>query len=878
VIPPETITCPECPSEEEGGYCSMSNNPIRLANGQLILVETDLATAGFAGWSHSRSYANLLSDNAVGRNGASWLLRELANLGFDSGENNEDIVVVNGANTSLWFEPDGSGGWRPKFTARDSLVHDTVQRRFVLTSPDGRRHVFYDNSSENPSALRGRLDSTIDPYGQVVNIDYDLNFRVARVEQSDGAQRNTFLYQYYGVEAGDNAGKLAEVTLELNGNPLRRARYDYYDGIAAGGSLHDLRRVRHLEFSPSPGIWRELRQTLYHYYLDEEVGGFKHGLKHVLGPQSCARLIAAGLNPLTISDAVAAAYADKSFAYDEGRRVIHEDVHGGSESYLHTYDFNPEEPTFGDVNVWYSKTTETRPDGSVRTVYANRSGATILNKLLAPEAGGVWFHYFHYNSAGRLDLAAEPSAVESVDEPGGGSDDLDVSLRSHSGLVRIYSYYTTNNPTEGYVAGYLATRGVREGEDGATLVVTRFTYATHTVGEVSIHPLASEAVYPVAGGAGDTTRHYYCWYDNDDPGKGWFGYLTVLPGNEADVSELIVAEQTRTTWNEASQNVVTTQWQRFDDAEGFGELQGPDGPEPKARRTYQAQWYDGIGRPLAVADYGTLGGAELVRPATSPPRSDTVLVTRTRYGGDNLAGATIGPDGVETRWENDQAGRRIRLYEGIGGPAEGEAQAAACAGGTPRITEYAYAPDGGLARLTLINPVTGDQVTRWEYGTTLADSAIARSDLMRAKTYPPGGPGDDLSGVPSRTEYRYNRQKQVVESHDANGTVHAFDFDKLGRPVQDRVTSAGPGIADDILRIETTYDSKRLLRVGVTSYDNATVGLGEVLNEVTFAYDSFRQLALDQQEHQGGVNELTLGVAYGHEDGTHANTYAERPS
>ena len=46
-------------------------------------------------------------------------------------------------------------------------------------------------------------------------------------------------------------------------------------------------------------------------------------------------------------------------------------------------------------------------------------------------------------------------------------------------------------------------------------------------------------------------------------------------------------------------------------------------------------------------------------------------------------------------------------------------------------------PDGNIAEIIAVNPVTGDQTTRFLYGTTLGsggagESAIARSDLLVA--------------------------------------------------------------------------------------------------------------------------------------------------
>jgi hypothetical protein len=66
--------------------------------------------------------------------------------------------------------------------------------------------------------------------------------------------------------------------------------------------------------------------------------------------------------------------------------------------------------------------------------------------------------------------------------------------------------------------------------------------------------------------------------------------------------------------------------ERFSTAVGTGALTISTG-----RYQSTASWYDGAGRFLATANYGTNGGVTLSRPATVSARSDTVLVTETRY-------------------------------------------------------------------------------------------------------------------------------------------------------------------------------------------------------------------------------------------------------
>ena len=89
------------------------------------------------------------------------------------------------------------------------------------------------------------------------------------------------------------------------------------------------------------------------------------------------------------------------------------------------------------------------------------------------------------------------------------------------------------------------------------------------------------------------------------------------------------------------------------------------------------------------------------------------------------------------------------------GEGRGEGACPPPAGNEINITvETTYNADSLVATLTAKNPVTGDQTTRYEYGTTLADSDIARNDLLVAEIYP------DAADANDRVTYTYNRQNQ----------------------------------------------------------------------------------------------------------------------
>jgi RHS repeat-associated protein len=337
------------------------------------------------------------------------------------------------------------------------------------------------------------------------------------------------------------------------------------------------------------------------------------------------------------------------------------------------------------------------------------------------------------------------------------------------------------------------------------------------------------------------------------------GTAGVPTGDDNDVSSDTVLQQNEAEYDNGGNVILTTQRQRFDDATGTGPLQNVQS-QPKARVSYSGNWPDGIGRPRAAANFGTNGGAALVRPDVAPARSDTVLVTTNHYKDDGDANAIIDPEGLETRWENDDRGRRITLIKNFleGCPEKSQ------------ISEYVWHPSGQLQQLTLVNGDTGNQVTKWIFGTTLEDSTIASNNLLRTKIYPesedrPVGP----DGVYAQLQYTYNRQGQKVTFIDADGTEHDYAYDQLGRLISDAVPTLGPGLDDSILRIERAYEVRGMLQA-ISSYSAASGGT--VVNESAFAYDAFRNLITDQQSHSGAVvTSTTPQVGYSYADGS-ANT------
>jgi YD repeat-containing protein len=330
----------------------------------------------------------------------------------------------------------------------------------------------------------------------------------------------------------------------------------------------------------------------------------------------------------------------------------------------------------------------------------------------------------------------------------------------------------------------------------------------------------------------------------------------------------VVLEQTETSYDDADSAIATIIRQRYHDAPAAqtGPLGNP-GSAPKARVTYAAEYADPLGRTIASADWGTAGGSGWSRPATIPASSDTILVSQTGYNEAGEAFQVIDPAGKEDRTDYDAAGRRTELIENYVSSSSGGSSGNGCAASDDEnvTTQFTYTPDGDVGEQKVINAETGDQITKYIYGTTLSDSEIASSQLLRRVEYP------DSTGPTDSVQYSYNRQSDTIGLEDQNGNVHAYDYDQRGRRTQDRVTTLGSGVDGAVRRIETAYTPLDRVET-ITSYDAPGVGSGNVVNQVQFKYNAFGQSIETLQNTSGAVNPSTSpSVQSGYADGS-ANT------
>jgi len=325
------------------------------------------------------------------------------------------------------------------------------------------------------------------------------------------------------------------------------------------------------------------------------------------------------------------------------------------------------------------------------------------------------------------------------------------------------------------------------------------------------------------------------------------------------VTNDVIMEQSSLVYDAAGTVIQTSDKQRYHNAPDTqkGALGSPL-LTPNARATWRAASTDGAGRQIASANYGTNGGIALTRPATVPTRSDSILVMSTQYNDAGDRTSVFDPNNRETRFEFDAVARTTKLIENYqaSGPVQPDVN---------RTTQTSYNADGNVATLTAWNSQTGNQTTNYTYRTTLTDSDLATSTLLQQVAYPDSVGGSDVVLL------SYNRLGQRKQFTDQRGCAHSYVFDGLGRQIHDCVTAVGSGVDASIRRFSTQYDVRGLIMT-MSSWDNATVGLGSVVNQVQNAYNDFAQLTQSWQAHAGTVvTGSTPQVQYSFASGS-ANT------
>jgi RHS repeat-associated protein len=337
----------------------------------------------------------------------------------------------------------------------------------------------------------------------------------------------------------------------------------------------------------------------------------------------------------------------------------------------------------------------------------------------------------------------------------------------------------------------------------------------------------------------------------DSVGRVTAKYVACFPGTDGgddpdSVEEDWVLEQVDLEYDAAGNGVSQITAERNHDATGTGRLNAPGGTQPKARISYKYFFVDALGRQIATVDYGTNGGSAPTPPTIIPASSAAVLVSLSFYSNRGDLYKTIDPAGVIDLAIYDDASRLIQTTK--------NSCPEIVSSDSNRITLLGYNADGNLIELLVANANTGNQITHWEYGVDKPDSGVASNLLLKAKVTPNG----------KKISYSFSRQGEVLTATDDNGTVHSYDYDGLGRRIQDRVTTLGLGINGAVRRISYSYNALGVVE-NISSWNSAVVDSGSLINQVLKTFNGFGQLAIEQQSISGGVGAGTPTIVYSYE-------------
>ncbi len=577
-----SATCPTGPAPQAAAQASaklpspVSVAPVRYADGTNLFFTTDLSAEGFGGpWGQSRYWTNGPGYVDRNRNGDGWVDSNLPYLLQGNGDDSQILVIASGVD-AYYFDLVGAA-YQGRFFLRDTLTHDTVNKLFIFTDEDGQVFKFHDFDASLPANERGAFQSFTDAGGHVIQVtSWTADGQAGEVQRTtpigSSTETESLLYSY--VSSGVNVGLLSGVILrrQLNAGSwttVRQVAYTYHDGTDSYGNAGDLKTA-----VVKDGAGATLETKYYRYYVANETGGYQHALKYVFEGPSYDRLAANVASPFTATDAAVAPYADNHFVYDAGRSVTSEDVQGAScacNGGLGTYSFAYGFSTFSDdYNHWKVKTVETLPDGSENIVFTNYAGQVLLSVYHDTTTGQKWATYYRYDSAGRLVLEAEPSAVSGYSEAAADllnnqSGDYQY-LNNSTGLITTYIYAgstTATTTTAGDVAGFLKETDLQRGELGAAVKQSTLQYIARTGGAITVYPVASETVYRNADGTGgETTSYAYTWFTGTTLAQS---VTTTLPSvsssqngpGTADTSVVFYDSNGRPIWTKDGEGFLT---------------------------------------------------------------------------------------------------------------------------------------------------------------------------------------------------------------------------------------------------------------------------------------------------------------------------------
>ncbi|MFO0847175.1 MAG: RHS repeat-associated core domain-containing protein [Gemmataceae bacterium] len=683
------------------------------------------------------------------------------------------------------FDTDPFYQFYPRAKGPERLSADTKADEYTMIDGPGNKYVFA-NVDPGKSAV-AKLVRFYDTAGHETDYTYDSSGNVTEVSQTTGSgstavtdslvplsggsgvqlRRQVGTGSWATVESAaytyNSAGQLRTATVkDAAGTALDTSYYRYYAGTGGGSGSG----------SGSGG------------------GGSSTAvpgkLKYAFGPAAYARLVAAlGSSLDTLTDTQVAPYADHYYAYDSvGRVTTHTAAGegcsactGGQGTYTYSYAVAAHAAAGSMLpNTWVKSVTETRPDGTTATYYANGSGQLLLE---ADTTGGqTWTTYRRYDDRGRLVLEAEPSAVTGFDPSNpdlvGYSGGNASYLADAAGLVLTWAYATATTATTtsaGTVTGYLTQSAIQRGETGTPVPQVAQTYLLRPdAGAV----VASETRYRNDDGTGgQTTTYSYTWQGST---AAEASVTTTLPTVTTGQNGPGAATSTTTVYDAYGRPIWTKNADGFLTYTAYDPATGAATKSITDVNTTQTSTFSGLPSGWSTP---TGGGLHLT----------------TTYEVDNLGRATkvTDPAGHETYTVYDDAGHAARTYRGWDpvanlptGPTEVAREDRA--GGYTELLTMSAIPSVSGGRPTGAEAISSLQSLSRIYRnlagqTVSSDVYYNLSGLTYSTSTTLGTEGTNFD----RTRSGYDSAGRPNKTVSPAGTIYRTEYDGLDRPVSEWV-------------------------------------------------------------------------------------------
>lgn len=500
---------PDCPDPcdcASASPCGASRCPVNFGHGAVEVRETHLATPNDPGFQltwYNRWHEGGTPTYFEGKVGTNWMIDAFAYVTTTANDEIAFIWTPGQPGKAFWFSPSG-GGYEPKYGAKQTLVLDGDVWR--ITDPDGTVWEF--------SAIDELISRQIDPGGQVTEY-LKSGDEIVEKRRTDGDNVESRVFSY-------SDGMLSAVTLyrgtvsSPHATAIRKVVFSYYTStLTDKGNIDDLKTVT-VQVPQGVG-WQDVSTSYYRYYTST-TNGFIRALKYIVGPSGYVSLLAlTSENPDSATNTQVAGLADKAYKYDATtRRATEASTNGGTQTTSITYTQTPHTI---DYNNWQLKAVATMPDSSTKTVFANHLGQDMLldhQKSTGPQ----WIRYTQFNADGKIQLVAEPSAINISGTPYNQSvADLAVDLKDYDGLLNLITYYDTVTPGADGAPGYENERQVQHGELGAIVTTRKLEYTSRSVGSgptaSTVYPISKQIIYrsDASGGSEPVETEYsYTWH------------------------------------------------------------------------------------------------------------------------------------------------------------------------------------------------------------------------------------------------------------------------------------------------------------------------------------------------------------------------------